>query len=172
LARSWRIACYNRLFNRHLEAPSLPTTIRHRNAAGRVYLEMVTGDTRGRWDSRRLQQLLRNLVSNGIIHGAPDTSVRVVLTGEEDDVCFEVTNSGPTIERSALDQIFDPLMRGCSEGGSPKNESGLGLGLFIVREVARAHGGEVGLRSDRGETVFAVRLPRRNPNVNLNPMTI
>ena len=78
----------------------------------------VAGDTRGRWDGLRLQQLLRNLVSNAITYGAPDAPVRVVLTGEEADVRFEVTNSGPAIERSALDQIFDPLKRGHAQPDS------------------------------------------------------
>ena len=76
----------------------------------------VVGDTRGRWDGLRLQQLLRNLVSNAIKYGAPGAPVRVVLTGEEADVRFEVRNSGPAIERSALDQIFDPLKRGPAQG--------------------------------------------------------
>ena len=71
-------------------------------------------------------------------------------------------NSGPAIERSALDQIFDPLKRGPAQPDSYNTDSGLGLGLYIVREVARAHGGEVDVRSDKAETVFAVRLPRRN----------
>ena len=86
----------------------------------------------------------------------------MVLTGEEADVRLEVTNSGPAIERSALDQIFDPLKRGPAHSDSQNTDSGLGLGLYIVREVARAHGGEVYVRSDKAETVFVVRLPRRN----------
>ena len=125
----------------------------------------VAGDTRGRWDGLRLQQLLRNLVSNAITYGAPDAPVRVVLTGEEADVRFEVTNSGPAIERSALDQIFDPLKRGHAQPDS--YNTGLGLGLYIVREIARAHGGEVDVRSDKAETVFAVRLPRRKKGTPL-----
>ena len=120
----------------------------------------MAGDTRGLWDALRLQQLLRNLVSNAITYGEPDAPVRVVLTGEEADVRIEVVNRGPTIERSALDQIFDPLKRGPAQRHD--TDDGLGLGLYIVREVARAHGGEVDVRSEKGETVFAVRLPRRN----------
>jgi signal transduction histidine kinase len=129
--------------------------------ARRLELEVV-GDTRGRWDGLRLQQLLRNLVSNALAYGAPDAPVRVVLTGEEADVRLEVTNSGRAIERSALNQIFDPLKRGPAQRDSYNTEGGLGLGLYIVREIARAHGGEVDVRSDKAETVFTVRLPRRN----------
>jgi signal transduction histidine kinase len=84
----------------------------------------------------------------------------VVLTGEEADVRIAVVNSGPAIQRSALDEIFDPLKRGHAQHHDTGN--GLGLGLYIVREVARAHGGEVEVRSDNSETVFVVRLPRRN----------
>ena len=69
---------------------------------GRQLELAVAGDTRGRWDGLRLQQLLRNLVSNAIKYGVPDTPVRVVLTGEKADVLFEVRNSGPTIEGSAF----------------------------------------------------------------------
>jgi signal transduction histidine kinase len=119
----------------------------------------VTGDVRGRWDGLRLQQVLRNLVSNAIKYGAPDTPVRVAVRGGEADVRLEVTNTGPAIEPAALGQIFEPLKRVAARGGRD-DRGGLGLGLFIVREVARAHGGEVQVRSDGGETAFAVRLPR------------
>jgi signal transduction histidine kinase len=127
---------------------------------GRQLELQVVGDTRGLWDGPRLRQLLRNLVSNAIKHGAPDAPVSVVLTGQEADVCLEVMNSGRAIEPSALDQIFDPLRRGPSQQESHDIDEGLGLGLYIVREVARAHGGEVYVHSDRGQTVFGVRLPR------------
>lgn len=122
----------------------------------------ATGEHRGRWDGARVQQLLRNLVSNAIRYGYPDTPVRVALRGEGADVRLEVTNQGPTIEPSELSQLFDPLTRGPARGDSHDARSGLGLGLFIVREIARAHGGEVEVRSGGGETTFAVRLPRRD----------
>jgi signal transduction histidine kinase len=135
--------------------------LRGAHSGYRLELEVV-GDTRGLWDGLRLQQLLRNLVLNAIKYGEPDAPVRVVVTGKEADVRIEVVNSGPTIERSDLDQILDPLKRGSAQRDRHDTDEGLGLGLYIVREVAKAHGGEVDVRSDRGETVFAVRLPRGN----------
>jgi signal transduction histidine kinase len=124
----------------------------------------VSGDVRGRWDGPRLQQLLRNLVVNAISHGAQDSPVRVALRGAETEVTLEVVNSGPPIEAAVLSQMFEPLRRG---GPQRKRygSGGLGLGLFIVREIAKGHGGEVEVRSDGGETAFAVRLPRERPEV-------
>lgn len=126
-----------------------------------IELEVV-GDTEGTWDGLRLQQLLRNLVGNAINYGAADAPIRVVLTGNENDITIEVKNSGPAIEKEILNQIFDPLKRGLGQGDRDDSGAGLGLGLYIVREVARAHGGEVTVRSDNGETLFTVRLPRGN----------
>lgn len=127
----------------------------------RIELEII-GDTRGYWDGVRLQQLLRNLVGNAINYGAADTPIQVVLTRDDTDVTIEVKNRGPAIEKEILKQIFDPLRRGVGQGHRDYSGAGLGLGLYIVREVARAHGGEVTVRSDKGETVFTVRLPCRN----------
>jgi signal transduction histidine kinase len=126
----------------------------------RLILE-VAGDTGGLWDGLRLQQLLGNLVTNAIKYGAPDAPVHVVVTGEEADLRFEVRNTGPVIERSALSQIFEPLRRGPGQENRYNADGSLGLGLYIAREIARAHGGEIEARSDQTETVFAVRLPRR-----------
>ena len=126
----------------------------------RVELEVV-GDAQGVWDGRRLQQLLGNLVTNAIKYGASDAPVRVVMTCGETDVSFEVRNRGPAIEGSSLDRIFDPLQRGLNQMKTYDTDGNLGLGLYIAREIAKAHGGEIAARSDETETVFAVRLPRR-----------
>lgn len=120
----------------------------------------IVGDNRGVWDGLRLQQLLRNLVVNAIKHGAEDAPIHVVLTGDAADVTLEVKNSGPPIEKENLDHIFDPLKQGFGQDNRYESGAGLGLGLYIVREIAQAHGGEVNVRSDHKETVFAVRLPR------------
>jgi hypothetical protein len=124
-----------------------------------VKLEVV-GNARGDWDGRRLQQLLGNLVLNAFKYGSPDAPVCVMVTGEEADVRFKVKNIGPVIERSTLDRIFDPLHRGEEHQNRVDADGNLGLGLYIAREIAKAHGGEIEARSDETETVFTVRLPR------------
>jgi signal transduction histidine kinase len=120
----------------------------------------ASGDTRGRWDGARVQQLLRNLVSNAIRYGSPDMPVRVTLRGEQPEVRLEVSNSG-RIDPSEVSQIFDPLKRGATERASHEARHALGLGLFIVREIVTAHGGEVDARCEGEQTIFAVRLPRQ-----------
>jgi signal transduction histidine kinase len=125
------------------------------------------GDLQGLWDGGRLQQLLRNLVSNAIQYGDTNTPVRVELRGEEEgEVRLEVANCGSNIDPSVLDQIFDPLKRGSAQQHTQDARAGLGLGLFIVGEIAKAHGGEVSVRFEGDEAIFAVRLPRRPPDAS------
>ncbi|MFN2578963.1 MAG: ATP-binding protein [Pyrinomonadaceae bacterium] len=124
-----------------------------------IELQVVT-DACGLWDRARLQQLLRNLVVNAIVHGAPDPPIHVLVAGDEGAITIEVKNRGPAIDKADLDQIFDPLKRGRKRGARHDVASGLGLGLYIVRQIANAHGGDVTVRSDKEETVFAARLPR------------
>ena len=108
--------------------------------------------------------MLRNLVANAIKYGSRDKPVRVALRGEQADLWLEVTNSGPAIDPSDVRRIFDPLERGAvhraSDDARGDARGGLGLGLFIVREIAKAHGGDVEVRSELGQTTFTVRLPR------------
>ena len=89
----------------------------------------------------------------------------MALVSEEREVRLNVTNEGPIIDPSAQSQLFDPLKRGLTQTSSHEYNDGLGLGLFIVREVVLAHGGRVEVRSDstEGETTFTVILPRQTP---------
>jgi signal transduction histidine kinase len=119
----------------------------------------LAGDCRGTWDGGRIQQLLGNLVTNAINYGTPGTTVDVALSGRENEVQLTVTNSG-RIDQHALASIFEPLKRGTDN--AHKNDSGLGLGLYIASEVAKAHGGSVEVVSRETITAFTVRLPRRN----------
>jgi signal transduction histidine kinase len=112
----------------------------------------VIGDVRGRWDPDRMWQLLTNLISNAIEHG---TDPRVVLDGTEAAVVeARVCNRG-TVSPPLASEIFEPFRR--REGA---RGSGLGLGLFIARPIATAHGGSIELESGGDQTVFTVRLPR------------
>jgi signal transduction histidine kinase len=121
----------------------------------------VSGDPVGCWDAVRLQQLLGNLVVNAIKYGSSDEPVRVAVKGEEGVLRFEVRNSGVAIDPRLLAQMFEPLKRGWEPGGVQDEHGSLGLGLYIAREIAKAHGGEIEARSDNTETVFAVSLRRR-----------
>jgi signal transduction histidine kinase len=120
----------------------------------------MSGDLQGVWDGRRLQQLLGNLVLNAIEYGAKDTPVRVAVTGDVTHVRIDVRNGGPAIERATLARIFDPLTRGADHQSDGDGTGSLGLGLYIVSEIVKAHHGAIEARSDETETSFSVSLPR------------
>src|SRR5689334_177186 len=119
----------------------------------------VSGDTIGCWDGARLQQLLNNLVVNAIKYGSSEQAVRIAVSGDENVIHFEVRNSG-VIDPRTLAQLFEPLKRGLDPAPGRAEHGSLGLGLYIAREIAKAHGGEIQARSDNTETVFVVYLPR------------
>ncbi len=133
----------------------------------------ASGDLRGDWDYQRLQQLLSNLVSNAVKYGAPDTPVRVVATSDNTEVHIEVENGGVAIDPLVLDRIFDPLQRGVDRSERTDEDVGLGLGLYIASEIAKAHHGRIEARSDHTATVFAVHLPRgtqsEHPGARVEP---
>jgi signal transduction histidine kinase len=114
----------------------------------------VHGDPVGTWDPDRLLQVLANLIGNAMKHGDPDHPVTLRVEGQLDTtVRIEVENTG-TIPPEIRDSVFSPFVR------STDSSRGAGLGLYIVEQIARAHGGRVGVRSGEGMTVFEVVLPR------------
>ncbi|MEM5300012.1 sensor histidine kinase [Burkholderia sp. JPY481] len=126
----------------------------------RQILFNVSGDLRDTWDGRRVQQLLQKLVLNAITYGAKDAPVTVDATGDTTQVRIDVRNQGPAIGHATLECIFDPLTRGPDRQTASGAETSLGLGLYIAREIARAHHGAIEARSDETQTVFSVSLPR------------
>ncbi len=114
----------------------------------------VYGDDQGLLDAQRVEQVAVNLVRNALDHGSRETPVEVRVRGLPGEIALEVRNGGPPIPPEALPGLFEPFRRGKADG------SGLGLGLFIVRAVVRAHGGSVDVRSDPSGTSFEARLPR------------
>ena len=116
------------------------------------------GDMAGCWDEQRIAQAISNLMSNAIKYGARDEPIQVTLIGIAcNEVVVEVHNQGPTISPEKLESLFQPLVRGA--GSDPTGYS-LGLGLFIVREIATAHGGAVDVDSSGDGTTFRFGLPR------------
>lgn len=111
----------------------------------------------GVWDEHRLMQVISNLTSNAVQHGTPGSPVRLRVSGDEQRVAVEVRNEG-TIPPDLLPRIFEPFRSSRSHG---KRGDGLGLGLFIAKEIARAHGGDLGVDSSDGTTIFRLVLPRR-----------
>jgi signal transduction histidine kinase len=116
------------------------------------------GDLVGEWDQVRLVQVVSNLVSNAGQHGLRGEPIRVKLDGRHPElVVVEVHNHG-SIPPPMLPTLFDPFRTTRQRSGQA---SGLGLGLFIVREIVRAHGGSVDVTSSEVEgTTVSVRLPR------------
>jgi signal transduction histidine kinase len=107
-----------------------------------------------------LERLVQNLVENGIRHNVPENGWVRVRTGTRRDgwVVLEVSNSGPMIPRYEVPGLFEPFHR---YGRERLHSPGAGLGLSIVRAIARAHGGDVRADSrDEGGLVVTVTLPR------------
>lgn len=113
----------------------------------------------GHWDPSRIKQMLANLVSNAARHGASGRPIRVVLRDRAHSVRLSVENEGPAIAPAMLDTLFEPLRRG-AHGNEGRDPSHLGLGLFIVKEIAQAHQGTVAVESAPGRTAFIVEMPK------------
>lgn len=104
-----------------------------------------------------LVRLLRNLLENAIRHSPDRGVVEVTVEVKDHDVLVHVVDDGPGIPEVDRDRVFEPFFRGADVRA--RDEPGAGLGLAIVRGIARAHGGDVRLRpSDRGAH-FEIRLP-------------
>jgi signal transduction histidine kinase len=106
-------------------------------------------------DRERVAQAFSNLLANAITHGASDWPVLVNATSRDGAFILSVANSGEAIPAAAMKLLFQPFTRG--DGHS--NKQGLGLGLFIAAEIARAHGGMLTAASTSGETRFTFQIP-------------
>jgi len=117
-------------------------------------LQLSTADeATGMWDPDRLAQLCGNLVGNALDHSPAGTPVEVTLRKHEDHIELVVKNQGPPIPADLLEVLFEPFKR----GGTAK-PGGLGLGLYIASEIAKAHDGSIVVESTGDGTRFVVRL--------------
>jgi signal transduction histidine kinase len=108
-------------------------------------------------DRTRIAQLFSNLLGNAITHGAADQAIRARATTDGAHFELWVSNAGDPIPAAALDRLFRPFTRGAIR----PNQQGLGLGLYIASEIARAHGGTLDVSSTPEETRFTFRMPLR-----------
>jgi PAS domain S-box-containing protein len=119
------------------------------------------GELRGRWDASRFEQIVANLIGNALTHGRESSAVTVDVDGlGTEAVVVSVHNQGH-IGEELLPEIFLPFRAGRER---TTRGQGLGLGLFIVQQLAAAHEGSVSVTStERAGTTFTVRLPRGEP---------
>ncbi len=106
-------------------------------------------------DRARIGQLASNLLGNAVTHGAPGLPVILEAATGAGSFTLSVSNGGAPIPPAARAHLFQPFFRGAVR----KSQQGLGLGLFIVAEIARAHGGTMDVTSTDEQTRFTFSMP-------------
>lgn len=124
----------------------------------------ATGPVRGQVDASRIREALSNLVTNAAKYGDQGADIHVLLSGDAEEIQLVVRNQGATLSSDSLTALFEPLQRGHRESETGHQQS-LGLGLFIVREIVKAHGGAVTASSSGKTTVFTMRIPCKPPRL-------
>ena len=125
---------------------------------GRVLELSAVGNAKGNWDPGRLRQLLTNIAGNALRHGTAEVPVRMSVDASRPDRVEVIVRNGGLIPPEVMESLFDPFRAGSRFG---RRHEGLGLGLYIARQIAQAHGGSVELRSNPVEGVVStVSLPR------------
>lgn len=118
-------------------------------------IETVAGRGNGiQADASALRRAIDNLVGNAVRHGDPATPISVRVVQRDGTAEISVTNAGEPIPAERLPTLFEPF----TQGTNPHRD-GLGLGLYITREIATAHGGTLEVESDESRTCFTLRVP-------------
>ena len=107
-----------------------------------------------RFDRKRMAQLFTNLLSNAMIHGRAGTPVTVRAESRANRFELSVANAADPIPPAVQKRLFEPFSR----GGADNYQQGLGLGLYIAAEIARSHGGALGVTSTAEETRFTFTM--------------
>jgi sigma-B regulation protein RsbU (phosphoserine phosphatase) len=127
---------------------------------GRVLRHVCEGQGGSPADANRLAQLVGNLVSNAMVYGKPDAAVTVTSRVDATAFSIAVHNEGAPIPQEIQTRIFQPMTRGTTTSSATRS---VGLGLFIVREIAKAHGGTTTVASSaEAGTTFTAVFPRMN----------
>jgi signal transduction histidine kinase len=116
----------------------------------------------GVWDTARMAQVVLNLVDNALKYSSEAAPVDVRLTGVPGRLTLLVSDRGIGIAKPDLDELFQPFAR--ASNALTHSQGGLGLGLFIIRQIVERHGGTIAITSDIGSgTTFTVALPLHPP---------
>lgn len=138
-------------------APALEQVVAELRAAWperRIEAEIAI-DRPVRCDRERIAQLFSNLLANAVVHGAQEQPVAVRATTHDDLFELSVANGGEAIPAAKIEALFQPFFRGTSAS----SYEGLGLGLYIASEIARAHDGKLAVTSDATATCFTFTMP-------------
>jgi len=149
------------LHHEHFDLQALVSEVVERHSelaarAGSTIGVTTSGDTYGEWDRARLDQVVSNLLDNAVKYGC-GKPITIELHGDG-NVSLSVRDRGMGIPTNDQQRIFGRFERAVSS----RHYGGLGLGLWIAREIVHAHGGEIRFESTPGETtVFKIDLPKR-----------
>jgi sigma-B regulation protein RsbU (phosphoserine phosphatase) len=124
-------------------------------ARGRVIETRIAITEPVNCDRTRVGQLVSNLIGNALTHGAPNEPVRIGASTEGGVFELWVANAGDPIPATAMDKLFEPFFR----GEVRDSRQGLGLGLHIASQIAKAHGGRIAVTSTPEETRFVFTMP-------------
>ena len=108
-----------------------------------------------RVDPEHIRVAIANLLRNACAYAEPGTRVEIEVTADGEEICISVRNRGPEIPFADREGIFDPFVRASASASKP----GAGLGLFITRKVAEAHGGRISMVPGGPDTTFRLTLP-------------
>ena len=125
------------------------------------------GDTTGEFDASRIREALSNLVANAVAHGNTSGATSVRIAGNDAGVQVSVENGGD-IAPEEFERLFEPLYRRDAQT-SVVARTHLGLGLFITRQIARAHQGEVSVTCVEHRVRFTIELPKTFHSVSSAP---
>lgn len=158
---SGRVALHPDMVPVHKVVDSAYSMIEPQIRASGLRLDVNAGDSDFRFyaDRERVEQILLNLLSNAVKFTAAGGTVRVTVTEEADKICFCVQDTGVGIPPDKLEAVFEAFFQ--VEASRSRSYGGTGLGLAISRQLARAMGGDLTVKSALGEgSTFALSLPR------------
>lgn len=145
--------------------------------AAEVYaqkIELISNEEEvlGIFDATMIRRVLENFLSNAVKYGARDAPITIIVEDSKEDVSIRVHNHGNVIPENKQKEIFQ-FMNTAMEN-NPNESKSWGMGLTLVKSIAEAHGGSLGLKSNQREgTIFSINLKKfeNNPGKNKSPLT-